>query len=402
MKTVIMKIAILGMSVMYGFIRLLKVQDKITFISRQSNIPGQDIQMLAREIQKQHPQTSVVVLSRVLGNGLKEQMGYCVHLVLQMYHISTSKMVVLDGYCIAASVLNHKPETVIVQIWHASCALKKFGWQTVGKPAGSSRATAEIMKMHRNYDYVLASSRLTGEAFCEGFNIPGSRLQYIGLPHYIQLTEKEHHLRRTMLLRYPKLKEKINLLYLPTFRKGRAVEIQPLAQAVDYGGYNLIVKPHVLSTISGEAPEAILDHVFSIYDWIKMADAVITDYSSVALEAAIAGKKLYFYPYDLEIYQKETGLNICFEKEHIGKYALQDADRLMERIAEPYDYEALNQFKHRYMEVKPEEAIADFMKLIKKAGNLNETARHGRAECLHCHKGRADQKRPQLYQTIQR
>ena len=73
-------------------------------------------------------------------------------MLTQMYHIATSKVVVLDGYCIAASVLNHKPDTKIVQMWHALGTIKKFGYQVLGTEEGSDPDVARIMRMHKNYD----------------------------------------------------------------------------------------------------------------------------------------------------------------------------------------------------------------------------------------------------------
>ena len=46
-----------------------------------------------------------------------------------MYYLATSKVCVLDGYCIPASILKHKKKLKIIQIWHASGAIKKFGYQ---------------------------------------------------------------------------------------------------------------------------------------------------------------------------------------------------------------------------------------------------------------------------------
>ena len=52
----------------------------------------------------------------MLQGGLVNKIGYVFHMFIQMYHISTSKVVVLDTYCIVASVLKHKKETKIIQI----------------------------------------------------------------------------------------------------------------------------------------------------------------------------------------------------------------------------------------------------------------------------------------------
>lgn len=219
MKTLAMKLAVALLNFVYLGIRLLPVKNKILFISRQANVPSHDIDLLVQAVKKQMPEVQAKVLTKTLDAGLQAKLGYCLHLALQMYHIATSRAVILDGYCIAASVLTHKKETVFIQMWHASCALKKFGWQTVGRSSGSSRRTASIMKMHRNYNYVLTSSKRTGNTYCEGFHISENQLIYIGMPHYTMLVGEDQRLKRRMTANYPQLKGKINILYIPTFRK---------------------------------------------------------------------------------------------------------------------------------------------------------------------------------------
>ncbi|MFR3386223.1 MAG: CDP-glycerol glycerophosphotransferase family protein [Lachnospiraceae bacterium] len=71
---------------------------------------------------------------------------------------ATSKVVILDGYCILASVLNHKKDLRIVQMWHAMGALKKFGYAALGNEEGKNPEISKILQMHRNYDYVICSS----------------------------------------------------------------------------------------------------------------------------------------------------------------------------------------------------------------------------------------------------
>ena len=55
----------------------------------------------------------------------------------QMYHLATSRVVVLDSYCIVASVLKKKKGTTIIQMWHALGSFKKFGKSIIGKDESS-------------------------------------------------------------------------------------------------------------------------------------------------------------------------------------------------------------------------------------------------------------------------
>lgn len=372
MKNAAMRAAVTVLRCIYFFIRPLSIKNKVTFISRQPGAPAEDINMLAEAIKKAHTETEVCILVKTLDSGILQKLSYSIHLLMQMYHISTSKMIILDGYCICASVLNHKAGNVIVQMWHASCALKQFGWQTVDRPAGSSRATASIMKMHRNYTYVMASSRKTAEIYCRAFRVPADRIIYSGMPHFAELVSSASDAKEKILECYPQMKAKEIVLYIPTFRKNRTIQTDKLAGVLDHNRCSLVVRPHALSSAAVNNDSVFTDNIFSTYDWIKAADAVITDYSSLAVEAAIAGKRLYFYTYDLQTYEAETGLNIRFDEEPIGKYAADSADKLASVMNEPYDYKALEQFRKEYVEVNPETPVDDFMNFFEEAVNINE------------------------------
>ena len=59
-----------------------------------------------------------------------------------MYHISRSKVVILDTYCYLISNLKHKKDLVVIQIWHAIGICKKAGYAIVGKDEGRSEKEA--------------------------------------------------------------------------------------------------------------------------------------------------------------------------------------------------------------------------------------------------------------------
>ena len=104
------------LNVVYLFFKPLKTKNQITLISRQSN--------KFTELEKQLPNYEIVVLCKKMDNKIK----YCFHMLTQMYHISRSKVVVLDSYCILASMLKHKKNLKIIQIWHALGLIKKAGY----------------------------------------------------------------------------------------------------------------------------------------------------------------------------------------------------------------------------------------------------------------------------------
>ena len=107
------------LNLIYALFKLLPVRDKVTLISRQSDSASEDFLMLKAEIEKQSPKTEVKILSKKLRKSPGALISYIGHIFVQMYHIATSKTVVIDSYCIAVSVLKQRRSLRVVQIWHA-------------------------------------------------------------------------------------------------------------------------------------------------------------------------------------------------------------------------------------------------------------------------------------------
>jgi len=355
------------MRAVYMPMRLLKVRNKVAFFSRQSDDVSADFALTADELRKRNSNLDLVILSKKLTSKPGCILSYPFHIFRQMYHLASSKVIVTDSYCIAASVLTHKKETTLIQIWHASSAIKKFGWQTVGKNSGHSKAVAEAMHMHEKYDAVLAPSIAAAGFFSAGFNVDMNKIKYIGLPHLTALVksgdESSARLRRQFEI--PDNKEIV--LYIPTFRKGKHVRGADLFNVTDKEKYAFVFKPHPLDE-TGEIPDGMItDSENDTYDWLKAADIVISDYSALVIESALLGKKLYLYLYDEDEYRDDPGLNIILENESVHKAIFRSEDEFREIIDKPYDFDALKEFSNKYIEIDPSSSLEDFVAFIEEA-----------------------------------
>ena len=108
------------------------------------------------------------------------------------------------------------------------------------------------------------------------------------------------------------LKEKVNVLYSPTFRNDNRNGFEELIKYFDFENYNLVITfhPKVADFKNDERVIKINPSEISTYDIVKICDYVITDYSSLMIDALIANKKILLYVYDYDKYKKENGLNI--------------------------------------------------------------------------------------------
>lgn len=352
----------------------------VAIISRESNQRTLDIAMLEAELLSRD--IDVKVLSKLLTKERSlKTLGYVGHVLKQEAAILTSDVVVLDTYCIPASMIPHRHGTIVVQMWHALGAIKKFGWQTVGKEGGSSEKVARLMRMHHGYDYVVCASDATAAHFCEAFRIDRGRIVKLGLPRIdyiksIAAGERHSDMLSKISAKYPRLKNgKKTVLYAPTFRKGRTVDTQSLIDALGPDNYNIVVKLHPLyrgpEGVEGADTGVIYDDDFTSFDWLAAADMVISDYSSLVIESTLSDKPLFIYAYDLDDYEASTGLNIIFEKEAIAPYVFRDAFTLAEAVkkaaAGRYDMNAMRAFRDKYIDIDTENCtarMADFIESL--------------------------------------
>ena len=160
------------MGFFYSFYKRRKTEDKIAFISRQSETPSTDFRYLINEIKTNYPQYKVTVLCKMIPSSFGGKIKYLGEMFRQMKAFATSKVVVLDGYCVLASMLRHKKDLKIIQIWHALGAFKKFGRSVLDKEGGKSSKTAKAFKMHKNYSLISASGDACVPFFSEAFGQP--------------------------------------------------------------------------------------------------------------------------------------------------------------------------------------------------------------------------------------
>ena len=370
----LVKLGITGLRGVYAVMKIFPEKKKITILSRESDTPSLDIEMLRDKIQELHPDYKVVVLCKLFKSSAPkhEKLSYALHIPRQMWHLATSKAAVLDTYCIPVSLLNHKKDLLVVQMWHSIGTMKKFGYSILDQAEGSSSKIANLMRMHHGYDYIFAAGEGYRDHLAQGFNYPLEKVVVMPLPRVEALKDKSRAeaTRKRIFARYPELNsDKKNIVYVPTFRKGEDEAtfsaIRELCNSVDYDKYNLVIKAHPLTDLGGLDDEhAIIDREFSSFDMLFAADIVIGDYSCIMYEAAILGKPLYFYDYDYDEYMATRDIYMDYMAEVPGPVCY-DAPSLMKAIKEPsYNYAKLDSFLRKYVYVDSKHETQDMVEFL--------------------------------------
>ena len=275
-----------------------------------------DFRLLMTELQNQHPEVKATVLSSMYRGGFKESIKFAPVLLKSLYHLATAKVCVLDSYWPAVSALPHRPDLVVYQLWHSLGKIKQSGLQTLGRAHGRDHYTAGVLQMHQGYDYVLAGAEIWNPNYVESFGIDESQILNYGLPRADYLLNEREEIAARIRRRYPSLGEKPVVLYAPTLRRGIDADgALRLAAAFDSSRYTLVIKRHGSDTLIMPS-EGFLDVPnFTATELLTVTDYLITDYSSIALEAAILDIKTFYFIYDQDDYLRHNGMNIDLHQE---------------------------------------------------------------------------------------
>lgn len=376
MKKQIIKVGSDVLQLIYNGMKCRPQKKQVAFLSRQGNSPGLDFVMLGEELNKRD--IPYVMLCRKMGDGLAGKAEYAFHILKQMSVIAASKVAILDSYCIPISILKHRDNLKVIQMWHALGAMKKFGRSILDMPEGRDSVTADAMRMHCGYDYIFTSSEKSRPGFAEAFGYPEDKLTVMSLPRVDALLDEERNakLKAEITAEYPVMKNKYNILYAPTLRVNKDMNdaVRELINAVDTDRYNLIIKAHPLMSVETDDVDdagIIVDRKHSTIDMMSACDCVITDYSAVTYEAAIKGLPLIFYAYDKSEYVEGRNWYLDYDSKMPGPICA-DAASVMREISQGISEEYCNKektFADEYIE-KKENCTQEIADLIEKL--LNE------------------------------
>ncbi|HET7026332.1 MAG TPA: CDP-glycerol glycerophosphotransferase family protein [Candidatus Limnocylindrales bacterium] len=275
-------------------------------------------------LRARYPELDYVHLLEPYGYGLFRKVAYMGRLVRGMYHLRRARLFVVDNAYLPIHVAPHRRETTVVQVWHATGALKRFG-------ADTTRGLDEPERtfLHRNYDYVVVSGEAAREPYSRALRTPVERVLALGTPRTDSLHDRAwlESTRTAFLDAHPALAGRRIVLYAPTFRgrgRGRwaaegldAVRLRSLLPPA----YALVLKTHpnldpALSPRAGF--DVVLDHTSEIEQAFAATDVFVTDYSSSILDWAILRRPLVVLVPDLEEYERDPGLYLDYRTEMIG------------------------------------------------------------------------------------
>lgn len=258
--------------------------------------------------------------------------------------IAKAGVVVLEDFYPQLHALHIRPQTRIIQLWHACGAFKLFGLSELGKLPRLPQST----RNHRNYDAAVTSSEGIAPLYSEAFGIPLHHICPVGVPRTdIFFREAYRQAIRTELYRkYPVCLNKRVVLFAPTFRgSGNKTAYYPVsrfsAEQLLAGlpeDVILIIKNHPFVhqafPVGRQYENRILDlsEGENINDLLFLTSLLITDYSSSVFEAALLDIPMLFYVFDLDDYLAERDFYFDFASFVPGEMAV-TMDELVQKAS---------------------------------------------------------------------
>lgn len=256
--------------------------------------------------------------------------------------LATAHYVFLNDNFMPLAALTFDPSTVVTQLWHAEGAFKTFGLDAPLSPAVRARTEA----CGARYTWVICSAAAVAPLYARAFGVAETRVLPLGAPRADALLAPcdTAALRRAFDAAHPDCAGKRLLLYAPTFRDDPAANAA-LPAAIDAAALQaacpdcrllLRLHPQIHAPAAGDALDVTHE---KLTDLLRICDTVITDYSSVCMDAALLGKPCVFYAFDLEAYQQERSFYYDYEA-YVPGPVVRTQDALIDCIKNPRTDEA--------------------------------------------------------------
>lgn len=288
----------------------LPVRNRVCFFSRQSDTLSIDFELLQRELRKTAPDMQIVTICQLFRDRRDGVLRFAVNQLRSLYYLAGARVCVLDAYWPAVSMFQHKSELQVIQIWHSIGKIKRSGYQTLGMKGGRDPRIARVMRMHHNYDIIISGGKAWDPYYCQAFHVSKESLRNYGLPRLDYLLGGKEN-RLEMERRYPQMRGKVVVLYAPTYRSHTCPPPTELIRLFRSEKYELICRFHPNQKFEkGNAPVENNYKDESTFALVRACDYLITDYSSLALEAAVIRKRTVYYMFDHDQYLEENGLNL--------------------------------------------------------------------------------------------
>lgn len=356
--------------------RLRPLRPRVVLATVHASRLTGNLAAIREEIERRSPPIPIVTIVHLPGPGLRGRLRGVVHALRAGYHLATARVFVVDSHFTPAYVIRPRPGTAIVQTWHATGAIKKFGYGVLDKTFGADETLVSMIRLHSNYTLALAPSRAAALLFVDAYRQPLDLFDTtIGTPKTdVLFGERAERARRAMVKRYAIPAGRRVILYAPTFR-GQSMTVARHPEELDLALLARVLgEDHVLllrlhPAVRGRPQLAreldsfvidVSDHA-EANELLLVADILVTDYSSLAFDFALLGRPMAFFAPDHAAYDQERGFYFDYQAEVPGPVFETTADLAAYLRAGRLDTERVRRFAAKWVEAADGHASERFV-----------------------------------------
>jgi len=282
-------------------------------------------------------------------------------LFIKTFRLARSKYIFLDDNFFPMAYMNFDEDSTVIQLWHASGAFKKFGFDVVEDENIQNLIELSGSKI----DYLAVSSNKVSKIYKEAFKVEDNKILALGTPKTDYYFDKKNNneknikqIREKFEREHPEIKGKKIVLYAPTFRENKKMNNDILLNFDSHlfcsslgSDFCLFFKSHPKFKISELDYFIDVSYYENTHELLLISDILITDYSSIMIEYAILSKPIIFYPFDFEYYvNNERGFYFDYNQvpgpiarntEDIIKFIEEDSfdfKKIKDFVSKNYDY----------------------------------------------------------------
>lgn len=270
--------------------------------------PGSSVGTVIEALRKKTDKYQYIYMKKSDRESAREHLvkEFCSFFIVKAYHLATASYVLQDNIFLPIAYLRFSKSVKIVQLWHGTGTIKKFG-----QDANEGSLKKLEWKANQTITHLIVNSEYTKEQYAKSFGVPLERIFIWGLPRTDELFSDAVRAEKsqTFYEQYPNLTGKRLVLYAPTFRD-QEVEDPKMELDIEYLEKNTsedivyLVKlhPFVAANFTREDSERFVNvsSYGDINTLLFVSDILITDYSSIIFEYCILERPMIFYAYDLE------------------------------------------------------------------------------------------------------
>lgn len=337
---------------------------KVVFLEVREQALSDNFRLLWQELERQGDWELILCCIR---EGMEERKKVRKLCLQAIPVLADAAVVFISDSSYFFSSLPLRPQTKVIQTWHACGAFKKFGYSITDKKFGADRKDLERFPLHRNFSLVTVSSPEVVWAYAEAFHMEKEQEKI--LPVGISRTDIFYRrefldsAREKLYEKIPEAGGKKVILYAPTFRGRVADAVSP--EVLDFSAmrealaseYIVLCKHHPFVKHRPAVPEDCQNfawdatELFSIEELLAVSDVCISDYSSLVFEYSLFERPMIFLAHDLDEYFDWRGFYYPYCEMAPGPIVSNTAEVIdcIKELPEKFEKERVADFRRKFM-----------------------------------------------------